>query len=670
MNMSVSSQLPSAARKTSSGFGFGALHEYFRYHGALAPGIKLLRTLSFPVKAVLVATAFLMPVVLICTEYMLTTAVNLRDTRNSLAGVAAAREIVTLADAVQADRRNIFLALTASNAARDPNLRSRIAEAYEAVQNRYNDVGEVFGVTQAFHEVRQRHAAIADAGGPSHVGQLKSRLDYLNALQNLQAAVVRGSGMQRGTEPEVHDTQDLVLQIIPKLVTHTASLGAYGAMMLSGEQDPGLRVSAQGEFAIVSEAMNELNQVLQSLERADPDMAARLRKPEAWKPITALLAEAQKSVLVPTPTGVPAAFLTSAELAIKSATAVQRDGTDALADMLKLRQETIEGHRHALLLFVAVCIGFAVYILLSFYKVMDGGLRQIQGQVKRMADGDLSLRPAPLGKDEVAVALSGLGQSVGRLAELFATVRQGVGAVSFASQEIARGNVDLTRRTELSANGVQQVVNGVTRYIDQLDQSGQRVDDAVQVVDAMRLDAARSRTHMQKLQERMRALQGKSREIGEIVELIDGIAFRTNILALNASVEAAKAGDAGRGFAVVAQEVRSLAMRSAESARQINDIISRSTEDIQQGSELAERAGETLRETDNHVMRIHQTMTDIVALTRSGQSNSQSILKEIRDLGQITGENTHLVEQMAAASGALSQHGEALDQKVATFKLG
>lgn len=665
MNLTATGLL-SAARSGIDGFSVHSVREYFRYHGVFAPGVKVLRALPFRSKAAIVTLAFMLPLGLLSSQYLVQTSDSLHHTRTALQGVEFARNVLSLTEAVQEDRRNIFLAMAASDAPREANLKARIDDAFRVVTERYEELGEAFGVGEAFHHLRQRHAGVADAGGPSTVDHLQSRLLYLQALQELQGAVVRGSGMQRGTEPDVHDTQSVVLEAMPEIVSRIAAVGGHGAILLSGSKEPALLAQLHGDMALLEDSHRQMGALLQSLEFRRSEASARLRQSAAWRPVNEFMAESRK--LLAEQKGNPAAYLALAEAAIKAAQQAQRQGMQSLQEMLGERSKRIESNRAWLLGFVAFCLLFALYVLSSFFRVMNGGLKQIQNQVDRMAQGDLTLRPSPLGRDEVAIALSGLGASVARLAELFATVRQGVSAVSFASGEIAKGNQDLTRRTELSANSVRQVVQGVARYVEQLDESGQRVDTAVQAVEALRLDAARSRSHMERLQERMRALQGKSREIGEIVELIDGIAFRTNILALNASVEAAKAGEAGRGFAVVAQEVRSLAMRSADSARQISDIIARSTDDIRQGNELAEHAGQTLRETDEHVLRIHKAMNNIVELTRSGQANSQDILKEIRDLGDLSGENTKLVEQMASAASALSDHGDHLDRKVATFK--
>jgi methyl-accepting chemotaxis protein len=189
------------------------------------------------------------------------------------------------------------------------------------------------------------------------------------------------------------------------------------------------------------------------------------------------------------------------------------------------------------------------------------------------------------------------------------------------------------------------------------------------VVQTLRVDAVRSHHQMERLDERMKALRGKSRQIGDIVAVIDHIAFRTNILALNAAVEAAKAGPAGRGFAVVAQEVRSLSLRTADSARQVSGIISSSTEDIEQCSAMAELSSESLAETQRNVNRINASMNEIVTLTRGGLSHSQGILEQLRTVTAESDDNHNLVVQLSTAADKLSQQGDTLSSQVTGFKL-
>ena len=294
----------------------------------------------------------------------------------------------------------------------------------------------------------------------------------------------------------------------------------------------------------------------------------------------------------------------------------------------------------------------------------------LQRMVSAMEHADFSNRLRVDGHDEVADMLSSMNGSFDRLSELIRVVQDGASAVQFATEQLASGNTDLSDRNRRTIGGLQDVVASVARYATQLQACGAEVERMAETVQKLRMDSANSRKQMSRLQERMDALRNHSQDISQIVSLIDAIAFRTNVLALNASIEASKAGEAGRGFAVVAQEVRSLAMRSADSSRKIADIVRRSTEDIDLGAAMAEEAGRVIMGSEGHIDDVHQAITGVAKLTREGEDESKVILSEIRTLSDVTERNTDLVNQLANASRALQNQGSTLTDKVNQFQLG
>jgi methyl-accepting chemotaxis protein len=294
----------------------------------------------------------------------------------------------------------------------------------------------------------------------------------------------------------------------------------------------------------------------------------------------------------------------------------------------------------------------------------------LQRMVAAMEQADFSNRLRVDGHDEVADMLSSMNGSFDRLSELIRVVQDGASAVQFATEQLASGNTDLSDRNRRTIGGLQDVVASVARYATQLQACGSEVERMAETVQKLRMDSANSRKQMSRLQERMDALRNHSQDISQIVSLIDAIAFRTNVLALNASIEASKAGEAGRGFAVVAQEVRSLAMRSADSSRKIADIVRRSTEDIDLGAAMAEEAGRVIMGSEGHIDDVHQAITGVAKLTREGEDESKVILSEIRTLSDVTERNTDLVNQLANASRALQTQGSTLTDKVNQFQLG
>jgi methyl-accepting chemotaxis protein len=318
-------------------------------------------------------------------------------------------------------------------------------------------------------------------------------------------------------------------------------------------------------------------------------------------------------------------------------------------------------------LLLAIVLEF--YLLYSFFLVVRGGLRHLNRYMESMAQGDLSARPVPRGGDEVAHTMHAMTTALVHLSDLLASVQLGVGAVTQASEQVALGNASLTSSNRQTTAGLSSVVEGVGRYGIELETCARHVERVVGLVQALRLESIRNRKQMMRLREKMGALRSRSKEIGEIVTLIDAIAFRTNILALNASVEASKAGEVGRGFAVVAQEVRSLANRGAESAGRIADIVQRSAEDIECCGALVNETGQAMLQSDEFVESIHTEVVEIAALTQMGERESASILTQLRDIESATTQNLHLVEQLATASEALRLQGERLSYKVDQFKL-
>jgi methyl-accepting chemotaxis protein len=357
------------------------------------------------------------------------------------------------------------------------------------------------------------------------------------------------------------------------------------------------------------------------------------------------------------------------EAALAAGRPLRAAAVEAVQQRLTQRLATVERRALVLGMLLVVALSAGAYMLFAFLRVTSGGLEVIHRQVMRLADGDLSARPEPLGRDEVAAALSGLSQSLNKLSDLMASVRQGVSAMNHATQEIARGNGALSTRNEKSTATIAQIVERVNGYSRQLEQTAGLVAETAHAVDALRLDAMRSHRHMDKLRERVQALQVNGRRIGEIAALMDGIAFRTNVLALNASIQASKAGEAGKGFAVVAQEVRALAMRSADSARSIHEIVAGSGEGIAQAYELATVTDQSLGDTYAHVERIHGVMNQVVTLTQGGQKAMEALVGDVQQLDASTRDNHRLVEQLAAASDALRRQGERLARKVSSFRL-
>jgi methyl-accepting chemotaxis protein len=167
----------------------------------------------------------------------------------------------------------------------------------------------------------------------------------------------------------------------------------------------------------------------------------------------------------------------------------------------------------------------------------------------------------------------------------------------------------------------------------------------------------------------MQDINDSSRRIADIINVIDGIAFQTNILALNAAVEAARAGEQGRGFAVVAGEVRNLAGRSADAAKEIKQLINESVGRVEQGTTLVDQAGRTMDEVVASIKRVTDIMGEISAASIEQSAGVGQVGEAVTNMDQVTQQNAALVEEMSAAASSLNTQAQDLVQVVSVFKL-
>ncbi len=642
-----------------------AAREFFAYHGVWAIGVRAMRVWSLRMKMLLLVTVLALPLVPLLVLQILDRNATVDTLGQRIAGLAVADAAYRLAAALDLQRQAIE-AGQSMPAGLPAAAHQALQQAVAAADHHGLALGKTLLIQQP---VLDRVAASGTLESASRLQQLRAAS---NALVLLRRTAIDQSGIMLTDLAAEASLSRLGHRYLPELHRDLAVMRglAVRQVALLGQTPPPAAELHQLQLdaaAVLADADRLLVLIDPELERMHPGAVTEgKRLGAAVRDLTARLRQ-EMLPLQPSPDlALPRAR--SVDI-MASLSALQLQLSHQLDGQLRARQAAASSHRTLIFALLAGTLGLAAYLVYSFFLVMRGGLAKLNHQMNRMAQGDLSARPQARGGDEVADTLRAMTTSLARLSDLLASVRQGVGAITQASHQIADGNADLSIRNRRNGEGLEQLVAAVTRYSAQLQTCSRMVESVVTTVQTLRLASVRNRRQVQRLQQRMTSLRGSSREIGEIVNLIDTIAFRTNILALNAQVEACKAGDAGRGFAVVAQEVRALANRSAESARKVSEIVSRSTLEIEQGGALADETGLSIAEADGHVDAIHSAMSAVARLTQQGDLESIQILDEIKLLKDGTAKNGVLVEQLAQASDALRGQGERLSHKVGLFKL-
>lgn len=305
----------------------------------------------------------------------------------------------------------------------------------------------------------------------------------------------------------------------------------------------------------------------------------------------------------------------------------------------------------------------------SITRSVTGPVQQAVDIAERVANGDLSASVDVDRRDELGVLLGALSKMTTNLRGIVHSVRGASDSIATGSDQIAMGNADLSQRTEEQASSLEETAATMEELGSTVRHNAQSARQADQLAKQASGVASQGGEVVNQVVETMKCIDAASRKIADIINVIDGIAFQTNILALNAAVEAARAGEQGRGFAVVAGEVRNLAQRSAQAAKEIKDLITASVERVGQGTHLADKAGATMHEIVQAIDRVTTIMGEIATASTEQSDGVAAVGNAVNQLDQVTQQNAALVEESAAAAASLKHQAQTLVQAVSVFRL-
>jgi methyl-accepting chemotaxis protein len=315
----------------------------------------------------------------------------------------------------------------------------------------------------------------------------------------------------------------------------------------------------------------------------------------------------------------------------------------------------------------------------------------------QMDQADLNTKLASERSDEIGTLQKGFDKFVDSVKETLQLVSQASDAVASASSEISSSTEEMAAGTQEQSNQsaeVSRAVEEMTKTIVETSKNAVQTADTAKrakaaaeqggkVVEETVAGMNRIAAVVKQSADTVKALGKSSDQIGEIISVIDDIADQTNLLALNAAIEAARAGEQGRGFAVVADEVRKLAERTTKATKEIASMIkmiqndtkgavasmTEGTKQVDEGIKLAERAGVSLKE----IVDVSETVTDMIAqiATASEQQSSASeqISKNVEAITAVTGQTANGTQQIARAAEDLNSLTENLQQMLRKFRL-
>ncbi len=317
-------------------------------------------------------------------------------------------------------------------------------------------------------------------------------------------------------------------------------------------------------------------------------------------------------------------------------------------------------------------------------------------ELGNLAEGDLTVQ-ASVTEDITGAIADSVNYAIEALRDLVSTINSTSGLVAAAVQETSAIADRLAKSSEIQARQIENASATVTQMAHSMDEVSAKTASSAEVAeksvgiaheggDRVRrtihgMNAIRE--HIQDTSKRIKRLGESSQEIGDIVALINDIADQTNILALNAAIQASAAGEAGRGFAVVADEVQRLAERSSNATKRIETLVKtiqaetneavismeKSTAEVVGGAGLAEKAGEALEEIEKVSANLAELIDEISKSAGQVSEMASRVSSAMISINEITGQTAESSVSTAAAIGKLNQLAQELRQSVAGFRL-
>jgi methyl-accepting chemotaxis protein len=363
--------------------------------------------------------------------------------------------------------------------------------------------------------------------------------------------------------------------------------------------------------------------------------------------------------------------------------------------------EETEANYHSMITWVSVAmgIGAVISLLLAYLTISDisKGVDQVQHAADGLSGGDLTARVDYESKDElghIATAINMIADqfhvAVKEIVDSVSQLAAAAEETSVVTGETTEGiNQQLTETSQVATaiNEMSATVQEVARNAVEAASAAQEADNTFlqgkQVIDKVINAIGDLASEVEKAAGVIQQLEGESKNIGSVLDVIKSIAEQTNLLALNAAIEAARAGEQGRGFAVVADEVRTLAGRTQESTQEIEEMITRlqsgannavkvmeeGKEMTQVGVDQAAAAGDALQTINQAVTRISDMNTQIASAAEEQSAVTEEINRSIVNINQVAEQSATGAGHVASASDDLARLAEQLKGLVGNFKI-
>ena len=344
-----------------------------------------------------------------------------------------------------------------------------------------------------------------------------------------------------------------------------------------------------------------------------------------------------------------------------------------ITSMTMTSEEIYAENRKAVLsgiiLGIITIISIAIFINI-FIRSITKPLSIVVHEAQKIEKGDLTSSENKIKNrnDEIGILSNSFMNMRNKLVETIKEVNDASICIMNASQKLAKGNVELSRRTEAQAASLQQTAASMEQMASTIKSSTEYSINGNNMMIASKESIDDAGDIIIQTTENIEEVYQASTKIKNITKIIEDIAFQTNILALNAAVEAARAGDMGKGFAVVASEVRNLAQTTQSSVKDITDLVDNAYKKINKATETAHQSQEIFVELRGKIDETANIMKGISSAAVEQQAGVEQVNKAVSEMDGATQLNNALVNDAETASKDLVVQAHSLQEAMSFFK--
>jgi len=506
---------------------------------------------------------------------------------------------------------------------------------------------------------KERESNVQDVKQAKKVSGTGKELLFLEELQDLVRAVKEGNldvrvdrSKFQGVWLQIVDGVNSVVDSVAKPLEETKRV--LNRMAVNDYQDK-IEGEYSGTFKQMAEAVNETrDQLLELTEVANHVAAGDLKDLERLRAIgNGAGKRSANDRLIPAFIGMMETLQLLVDDTGMMAQAAADGRLDTRADVSK----------HS---------GVFRVIMEGINETLDhviGPVLETMEVLTKFANNDLTARVEGVYKGDHAKITNALNAALTNLNEVLTEVVSAVGQIDSAGGQVSSGAQLVSEAATEQASAIEEISSSVEELQAMLKKSAENANEAQVLTEKSLSNANEGQRTMEKMNEAMDEIKKASDETAKIVKTIDEVAFQTNLLALNAAVEAARAGEAGRGFAVVAEEVRNLALRSAEAAKNTASMIENSVKRADDGVKVAELVTKALQEIAEGAKKANELVREINAASQEQSKGIDQISVATEQLNKATQQNASAAEESASAAEELSSQATRLQEMVGRFKL-